>query len=109
MAKRWRVHPFDEGRVHDLAQAAGVPSVVAQLLICRGVQRPEIAREFLEAKLSGLRDPDLLPGLPDAVTRMGAAIRAGQRITVYGDYDADGICGTAILARCLKGLGAECD
>src|SRR6185503_5613925 len=57
--------------------------------------------------LSGLRDPDLLPGCAVAADRIYAAVRERRKIVVYGDYDADGITGSAILLSCLRLLGAE--
>ncbi len=83
--------------------------MVAQLLAARGITDPTAAQVFLETKLScALRDPELLPGLPAAADRVYAAIRAKQRIVIYGDYDADGMTATALLYRCLKLLGANC-
>jgi len=54
MTKRWRFSPHDSARVAGLERAAGVPSVVAQLLILRGVQDAATARLFLDAKLTGV-------------------------------------------------------
>ena len=105
--KRWRFLPHDADRVARLEQAAGVPPIVAQLLIARGVYDGEAARNFLDARLMGLRDPDLLPGAADAADRVHAAIQGRRKIVVYGDYDADGITGTALLLSCLKLLGAD--
>ena len=107
MAKRWRIHPHDPDRIAALQRAAGIPAVVAQLLICRGITDPASARTFLDPKLSALRDPQLLPGCAEAARRIHEAIAAGKRIVVYGDYDVDGMTGTAILWLCLKLLGAE--
>jgi single-stranded-DNA-specific exonuclease len=81
--------------------------VVAQLLAARGIFDPAVAREFLEPKLTGLRDPDELPGVPKAADLLGQSIRAGESIVVYGDYDADGMTSAAILLRCLRLLGAK--
>ena len=67
------------------------------------------ARQFLDVKLSGLRDPEELPGAVQAAEILHQAIRAGRRITVYGDYDADGMTSTSILLLCLKLLGAKAD
>jgi single-stranded-DNA-specific exonuclease len=105
--KRWRFSPHDADRVALLERAAGVSPIVAQLLISRGVYDAEQARTFLDAKLTGLRDPDLLPGASEAADRIYAAVQAKRRIVVYGDYDADGMTGTAILLSCLRLLGAE--
>src|SRR5205809_383175 len=104
--KRWRFQPHDADRIARLEQTAGVSPIVAQLLISRGVYEAETARTFLDAKLTGLRDPDLLPGVAEAADRVYAAIRGRRKIAVYGDYDADGMTGTAILLTCLRLLGA---
>jgi single-stranded-DNA-specific exonuclease len=107
MAKRWRIHPHDPDRIVALERAAGIPAVVAQLLICRGITDPEAARTFLDPKLSALRDPELLPGCREAAQRIHETAAAGKRIVIYGDYDVDGMAATAILWLCLKLLGAE--
>jgi single-stranded-DNA-specific exonuclease len=107
MPKRWRIRPHDPDRIAALERAAGVPAVVAQLLICRGIEQPQAARQFLDARLADLRDPDALPGAPQAAARLWAAVRERKRIVVHGDYDVDGITGTAILVQCLRLLGAN--
>ncbi len=84
-----------------------VPAVVAQLLVCRGIRDPDQARRFLDPKLSALREPELLPGCWAAAERIHRALRQGRRIVVYGDYDVDGITGTALLCQCLKLLGGN--
>ncbi|MAT70981.1 MAG: single-stranded-DNA-specific exonuclease RecJ [Planctomycetaceae bacterium] len=109
MPKRWRIAAYDRQRVAELERAAGVPAVVAQLLLARGIDDPDAARTFLDPKLNGLRDPDELPGAAAAADLLHAAISAGRRITVYGDYDADGMTATAILLRCLRLLRANVD
>jgi single-stranded-DNA-specific exonuclease len=107
MAKRWRIRPHDPARIAALQREANVSPVVAQLLIARSIYDPRQVYEFLNPKLSGLRDPDLLPGIPDAAERLMRAIRSERPIVVYGDYDADGITGTALLVECLTLLGAK--
>ena len=107
MAKRWRIHPHDADRIAALERRAMVPAVVAQLLVCRGIRDPAQARRFLDPKLSALRDPELLPGCSLAAARIQAALAPGRRIVVYGDYDVDGMTGTAMLWPCLKLLGAD--
>ncbi|MEN6450765.1 MAG: single-stranded-DNA-specific exonuclease RecJ [Thermoguttaceae bacterium] len=107
MAKRWRIHSHDPDRIAALQRTAGVSAVVAQLLVCRGLTDPAAVGEFLEPRLSALRDPAAMPGCSVAAERIFAAITARLPIAVYGDYDVDGISGTAILWLCLKLLGAE--
>ena len=87
--------------------AVQIPAVVAQLLVCRGISDPAQARRFLDSKLTDLREPDLLPGCSHAAEQVYDAIGRGRRVVVYGDYDVDGMTGTAILRQCLKLLGAN--
>ncbi len=77
------------------------------MLVSRGVTDPSAAREFLDPKLTDLRDPQLLPGCAEAAARIHQAVRAGKRICIHGDYDVDGMTGTALLYLALKLLGAE--
>lgn len=107
MNKQWRIHQHDADRIRAIEKAINVPAVVAQLLVSRGLDNPETAQRFLDPRLSHLRDPDDLPGAATAAARIEAAVQAGHRITVYGDYDVDGITATAILYRCLRLLGAD--
>jgi len=107
MAKHWRIHPHDPDRIASLQRAAGVPAVVAQLLLCRGLADPDDARQFLAPKLSALRDPCQLPGATCAAECIHRAVAAGHRIVIYGDYDVDGMTGIAVLWKCLNLLGAD--
>ena len=107
MAKHWRIHPHDPGRVAHLQQQARVPAVVAQLLLTRGIDDPAQAADFIEPRLSQLRDPALLPGASQAAECLHRAVRDRRKIVVYGDYDVDGMTATAILLEGLRLLGAE--
>src|SRR5262249_46266192 len=64
---------------------------------------------FLEAPLTGLHPPPTLPGVPAAVERLAAAVAHKKRVCVYGDYDVDGITGTAILLGLLQRLDAPAE
>ncbi len=107
MAKRWRIQLHDSERIATVQRGAGVPAVVAQLLACRGITDPELVAEFLDPKLAHLRDPEALPGCAEAAEGIHEAITTGKRIVIYGDYDVDGMTGTAVLWLCLKLLGAD--
>ena len=76
-------------------------------LVRRGYRTVEQARAFLEA--ADDHDPFEFEAMAEVVERIRAAIAAGRRITVHGDYDVDGVCSTAILVRALRELGADCD
>lgn len=107
MTRPWRIHPHDPERIAALERAAGIPAVVAQLLLSRGISDPRRARQFLDSRLSDLRDPASLPGCAEAAERIHDAIQRGRRVVIYGDYDVDGVSGTAILRQCLKLLGGN--
>ncbi len=107
MQRRWRIVPHDRGRVEQLMHAANLPAVVAQLLISRGVYDAEHAARFMDTKLSGLRDPKLLPGVIEAVQLLVPAIRDSVPIVIYGDYDADGMTASAILVNGIRLLGGN--
>lgn len=107
MRRRWRVIPHDGGRVDRLVRTSGLPPVVSQILVSRGIVEADQASRFLATKLSGLRDPQELPGVSAATEVIGEAIRSGLAIVVYGDYDADGMTGSAILVNGLRLLGAD--
>ncbi len=80
---------------------------VAVTLVRRGFHTVEAAREFLDAAED--HDPYRFDAMAEIVARIHAAIAAGKRITVHGDYDVDGVCSTAIAIRALRELGADCD
>ncbi len=107
MQRLWRIIPHDASRIAHLAASARIPSVVAQLLVSRGVYRPEDAEQFLSTKLTNLRDPKDLPGVVKATDIIFEAIESRSPITIYGDYDCDGMTGTAILVNGLRMLQAD--
>ena len=107
MQRRWRLIPHDADRVERLMRSSRLPAVVAQLLVSRGVYDAEGATVFLSTKLSGLRDPQDLPGVPQAAELLFEAIQQQTPIVIYGDYDADGMTGSAILVNGLRLLGAD--
>src|SRR5262249_55208036 len=107
--KTWRLLPRDGVAAGNLARSLNVSPLVAQLLINRGVAGPDDARRFLDAPLTGLPPPDALPGLRQAADRNWAAVQAGRRICIYGDYDVDGVTGTSILLTALRAVGATVD
>jgi single-stranded-DNA-specific exonuclease len=107
MPKRWYLKGHDPAIVMGIERSAGVSPILARLLAARGLTDPAAAKIFLASSLADLRDPELLPGVPDAAERLVLAARSGRRIVIYGDYDADGMSATAILFSCLEAIHAN--
>ncbi len=105
-ALRWEVAaPFDGAA--EMARQLGTSPLVAQVLANRGATSVEAARDFLNPRMNGLLGPELLPNIDAAAHRIIQAIRGDEKITLYGDYDVDGMTGLAILRACLVMLGAK--
>jgi single-stranded-DNA-specific exonuclease len=91
----------------DSSDLAHLPPMVNRLLGSRGIISKEDAERFLNPVYEELHDPFLLPDMDKAVTRILEAIRSGEKIAVYGDYDCDGIPGAALLHEAFALLGIE--
>ena len=86
--------------------SSDVPELVAKILERRGVFAADYDA-FFSPSVRDLAAPDELPGAVEAAEALVAAARAGKRIVVFGDYDCDGVCATAILVKALSAIGAE--
>jgi single-stranded-DNA-specific exonuclease len=104
----WRLPPCPRPEVVSLASALGLSETTAGVLVRRGYGDPQTARAFLAAETPA-HDPFLLGDMGAACERIRAAIAAGGRICVHGDYDVDGICATALAVSVLQDLGADVD
>jgi single-stranded-DNA-specific exonuclease len=105
--KAYRADPYSYAEARELAEQLDLSEPVAITLVRRGYRTPEQARAFLEADES--HDPGEFQSMAVVAARIRAAIAAGERITVHGDFDVDGVCATAILVGALRELGADCD
>lgn len=106
--KQWNIRPPAPG-VEELASTTGISKVLARVLLNRKVSTEKEARVFLAPKLTELIDPEKMPGMEQAVSRIVDAVRKKQRIAIYGDYDVDGITSVAILSQLFDLLGCGCD
>jgi single-stranded-DNA-specific exonuclease len=102
----WTIRPCPHRQSSALARELGVSEITASVLVRRGYGDPEEAKAFLAGE-QPLHDPFLLGEMATAVDRIRAAIAAGRRICVHGDYDADGICATVLAVLVLRELGAD--
>lgn len=107
--KIWRCARQDNPYIEKMACEFGINPVVARVLANRGFKDAAEIRRFLNPDLNDLADPFLMKDMKAGTDRIAQAVRHSQRIIVYGDYDVDGITGTAVLADFLRKLGAEAD
>lgn len=105
--RRWCLSPQHEGGAA-LAAALGVSPLIGQLLANRGITDPAPAADFLGARLdTHLRSPMLFRDMTRASERLADALGRGERIGIHGDYDVDGVSGSALLVRFLRAVGAR--
>ena len=100
---RWNLKPKpSEGKVKHLAQALNVEEFVATLLVQRGVETYEEARQFFRPTLEDLHNPYLMKDMDKAVERIELAIENQENILVFGDYDVDGTTAVSLVSSYLK-------
>jgi single-stranded-DNA-specific exonuclease len=106
MSSSWRIHPCSPTDALALAEQLDIRETTARVLVRRGYGDPDDAARFLAAGDPG-HDPFALGGMEAACERIRDAIAKKERLCVHGDYDADGICATALAVLVLRHLGAD--
>jgi len=104
VSKRWNLTAVDPALRDRLSREATCSSTIADLLIRRGITEREDAARFLAPKLLHLGEPDALPDLDLAVSRLDAALARNEKIAIFGDYDVDGITSTCLLLDFFRQL-----
>lgn len=108
MSFRWNyIQPDHEETISRLQEDLGIPRPVALLLAIRGIETFDDARLFFRPDLTQLHDPFLMKGVEEGSNRLASAVRSGEKVVVYGDYDVDGTTATAILHTFLKNFGLD--
>ena len=104
--KRWVVKPQgDRAVVESLSAALGMPTVLTNLLVQRGIDTMEKAKKFFSPSLRDLHDPFLMKDMDKAVERIERAVKAGEKVMIYGDYDVDGTTAVALVYKFLSQIG----
>ena len=105
---KWQIKRPDVNAVNALVSSLGVAEITAKILVSRGINTVEKARSFLSFDVSGLFDPFLLPDMDAGVEMILRTVREKRKITVFGDYDVDGITASFIVFDYLKRvIGAD--
>ena len=105
LTKRWRIAPKIPSDIHEAL--SDFSPLMRQLLYNRGFTDNQTAGAFIAGSVPFSTDPFLMTGMQTAVDRLHAAVEGGQKIAIYGDYDADGVTATALLVEFFSRLGVE--
>lgn len=93
--------------VDNLEKELGISRILATLLAQQGIDSTEQAKKFFEPSMEEIHDPTLLHDMDKAVERIEQAVEKQEQITIYGDYDADGITSTSLMYETLLSIGAN--
>lgn len=104
--RKWHSEQLNTAGVENLKNSLGVSTLLAKVLVGKGVTTKEQAEEMFLG-LTPLTDPYLLKDMDKAVARILRAVDNDEKIVIYGDYDVDGVCATATLFTCLENMGAN--
>ncbi|MES2881582.1 MAG: DHH family phosphoesterase, partial [Bacteroidota bacterium] len=100
--KRWRVKNVEEEKTADLFRQLKIHPVLCNILVHRGIETFDAAKDFFRPKTENLHDPFLMKDMDKAVARIISAFNAGENILVFGDYDVDGTTAVACMYQFLK-------
>ncbi|MCG1022232.1 single-stranded-DNA-specific exonuclease RecJ [Sutcliffiella horikoshii] len=103
---RWNVNESNSEHVEQLAASLDIAPLIASLLINRGFDTIDTAREFLYTNEQEFHDPFLMEDMEKLVERVNQAIAKEEKILVFGDYDADGVSSTTVMVTALREVGA---
>ena len=106
--KKWLIANADKEKASAISEKFNMDAFVAYLLVARGFDDELKVSEFISSSVR-ISDPFELSGMDSAVDRIEQAVSLGEKITVYGDYDCDGVTATALLYSLLRDMGAEVD
>lgn len=107
LKKKWILKEFDKARVVEISKNFNISPLTAIILYNRGIREDGQIKDFLARDLSGMHDPFLMKDMDKAVERILLSKKNNEKITIYGDYDVDGITSIAILYKYLKNMGLE--
>ncbi|MDT8977258.1 single-stranded-DNA-specific exonuclease RecJ [Paenibacillus sp. chi10] len=106
---RWICAATSDEQVSQLAQEAKLSPLLARMMVVRGIDTAEQIQQFLHADVNQLHDPFLMAGMEEAVERIRRALNSGEKIRIYGDYDADGVSSTSLMIYLMRELEANFD
>lgn len=109
MTKKWQVYETDETKVKELTEKYAINSLLATILVNRNIVEEEQIQVFLHPTRNDFHDPFQMPDMQKAIDRILQAKQEGEKVIIYGDYDADGITSITVLKSFLQDIGMEVD
>lgn len=109
MNKKWQIYETDENKIKEIEEKYQINKLLATILVNRNITEKEQIRLFLEPTRNDFHDPFLMTDMKKAVERIIEAIKKQEKVTIYGDYDVDGITSITVLKSFLqdRGLAVE--
>ena len=107
MNKKWKIYEVDEEKVEELSNKYHLNKLLATILANRNIVNEEDIRLFLNPTRNDFHDPYLITDMEKAINRIVEAIEKQEKVTIYGDYDVDGITSITVLKSFLKDRGLE--
>ena len=109
MNKKWQIYEVDEEKVEEISKKYQLNKLLATILANRNIVKEEDIRLFLNPTRNDFHDPFLIKDMDIAVDRIIKAINENEKVTIYGDYDVDGITSITVLKSFLHDRGLETD
>ena len=109
MNKKWQLYEINEEEVEKIENEYEINKLLATILVNRNIKEPKDIRLFLKPTRADFHDPYLIKDMEIAVQRIIKAINNKEKVTIYGDYDVDGITSITVLKSFLSDIGLECE
>ena len=109
MNKKWQLYEINEEEVEKIENKYKINKLLATILVNRNIKEPKDIRLFLKPTREDFHDPYLIKDMEIAVQRIIKAINNKEKVTIYGDYDVDGITSITVLKSFLSDIGLECE
>src|SRR3990172_9840177 len=106
---RWLLSNGDEETQELLTRELAVNPLISKILTSRNIQTTEEAKKYLSPSLKDLHNPFMMKGMQEGVHRLIRAIYSGEKISIYGDYDADGVTSVVLLLKFLQEITVPAD
>lgn len=108
MTIKWKQRKVvEQDKINEISNELGITPIIAQLLLNRNLDNTEKITDFFDTSINKLDDPFLMNDMDKAVSRIEQALDNGEKIVIYGDYDADGLTSTSIMKEAIEILGGE--